>query len=62
MPNICACIPARYYSTRLKGKPLLDIYGKTMIQRTFEQVKKSKLIQDIYILTDDIKIYNIKFL
>ena len=30
-------IPARYGSTRLPGKPLLDIAGKTMVQRVWEQ-------------------------
>lgn len=57
MKVICI-IPARYGSTRFEGKPLVDICGKTMIQRTYEQVKKSKLISEIYIATDDERIKN----
>jgi 3-deoxy-manno-octulosonate cytidylyltransferase (CMP-KDO synthetase) len=34
-------IPSRYASTRLPGKPLLDIAGKPMIQRVYEQALKS---------------------
>jgi len=33
-------IPARYASTRFPGKPLVDIFGKSMIQRVYEKVKK----------------------
>ena len=58
MSNILACIPARYGSFRLGGKPLLDIYGKSMIQRTYEQVKKCKNINHIIILTDCEIIYD----
>ena len=35
-------IPARYAATRLPGKPLLDIAGKPMLQRTYEQVLQAK--------------------
>lgn len=34
-------IPARYASTRLPGKPLLDIAGKPMVQHVWEQAKKA---------------------
>lgn len=34
-------IPARYASTRFPGKPLADMKGKYMIQRVYEQVRKS---------------------
>ncbi len=43
-------------STRLPGKPLLDICGKPMIQRVWEAAKKSKIIERIMVATDDIKI------
>lgn len=54
-------IPARFASTRFPGKPLVDIGGKTMIQRVYEQV--SKALNDVYIATDDQRIYDavIKF-
>jgi 3-deoxy-manno-octulosonate cytidylyltransferase (CMP-KDO synthetase) len=56
MTNICALIPARYESTRLPGKPLLKIGNKTIIQRTYEQTLKSKLIDKVYVVTDDDRI------
>lgn len=51
-----AIIPARYESSRFPGKPLVDIDGKPMIQRVYEQVKKS--IFDVYVATDDERIFN----
>ncbi len=39
---IVGIIPARYASTRFPGKPLIDIEGKTMLQRVYEQAAKSK--------------------
>ena len=43
-------IPSRIGSTRLKNKPLVDLNGKSLIQRVFE---KGKLItDDVYIATD----------
>lgn len=51
-----AIIPARFASTRFPGKPLANIGGKPMIQRVFEQV--SKAVDDVYVATDDQRIYN----
>lgn len=48
-------IPARYASSRLPGKPLLDIAGKPMIQHVYERAKES-LASDIIIATDDVRI------
>lgn len=48
-------IPARYASTRLPGKPLRDIAGKTMIQRVWEQACKSAASR-VVIATDDQRI------
>ncbi len=45
-------IPARFSSTRLPGKPLKDIAGKSMIQRVYEQAKKSQAGQ-VIVATDD---------
>ena len=53
-----AIIPARYHSTRLEGKPLIDLSGKTLLERTFLQVKQAKNISQIYIATDDQRIAN----
>ena len=44
-------IPARLKSTRLPGKMLVDIAGKPMIQRVYEQVIKSKF-DSVFIATD----------
>ena len=54
--NIIGIIPARYGSTRFPGKPLVDIDGKSMIQRVFEQSSKSKLLSRVVIATDDERI------
>lgn len=48
-------IPARYGSTRLPGKPLLDIGGKPMVQRVWEQAGASSA-QEVIIATDDERI------
>jgi 3-deoxy-manno-octulosonate cytidylyltransferase (CMP-KDO synthetase) len=48
-------IPARFASSRLPGKPLLDIAGKPMIQHVYERAKQS-LASDVIIATDDERI------
>ena len=48
-------IPARYASTRLPGKPLQDIAGKTMIQRVYEQACLSQA-KEVIVATDDSRI------
>jgi 3-deoxy-manno-octulosonate cytidylyltransferase (CMP-KDO synthetase) len=55
--NILGIIPARYASTRFPGKPLADIHGKTMIRRVYEQTKKTKTLTDVFVATDDARIY-----
>ncbi len=54
--KIIGIIPARYASTRFPGKPLIDIGGKSMIQRVYEQAKKTSLLTDVIVATDDIRI------
>jgi len=51
-------IPARYASTRLPGKLLLDLHGKTVIQRSFEQALLSKKANKVLIATDSQLIYD----
>lgn len=53
-----AIIPARFASTRFPGKPLIEIHGKSMLQRVYEQAKKVKHIHEIIVATDNIDIYN----
>jgi 3-deoxy-manno-octulosonate cytidylyltransferase (CMP-KDO synthetase) len=48
-------IPARYQSSRLPGKPLVDIGGKTMIQRVYEQALLSGA-ENVIVATDDIRV------
>lgn len=50
-------IPARYQSERLPGKPLIDIHGKTMIQRVYEQASASQA-KKVIVATDDQKIFS----
>jgi len=59
-PNfkILAVIPARYGSTRFPGKPLVDIFGKPMIQRVYEQVQKAQKIDHIVVATDNQRIFS----
>ncbi|MBN4071150.1 3-deoxy-manno-octulosonate cytidylyltransferase, partial [Crocinitomix catalasitica] len=49
-------IPSRYESSRFPGKALIDIAGKTMIQRVYEGASKSSLINDVVVATDDQRI------
>lgn len=51
-------IPARFASTRLPGKPLMDICGYPMIQWVYERAKKSKL-DDVIVATDSKEVYDI---
>lgn len=49
-------IPARFNSTRLPGKPLVLINGKSLIYRTWLIAKSVKNIDEVYITTDDHRI------
>jgi len=51
-----AIIPARYGSTRLPGKPLLDRTGKPLIQHVVEAVSRARSVQAVYVATDDERI------
>ena len=61
--KIVACIEARYSSTRLPGKMLVDIEGEPLLSRVINRVKKSKKINDVIIATStntaDEKIINL---
>ena len=52
-----AVIPARYKSSRFPGKPLADIFGKPMVWWVYQQCLKTKMITDVYVATDDERIY-----
>lgn len=46
-------IPARYASSRLPAKPLLEIHGRAMILRVVDQAKKVEGFDDLCVATDD---------
>jgi 3-deoxy-manno-octulosonate cytidylyltransferase (CMP-KDO synthetase) len=56
--NAIAIIPARYQSTRLPGKPVLEIQGKTLIEHVYRRVEKAGSVEKILVATDDERIAN----
>jgi 3-deoxy-manno-octulosonate cytidylyltransferase (CMP-KDO synthetase) len=56
---IVAIIPARYASTRLPGKPLVDIAGTPMILRVVERARQAPLIDRVIVATDDERVLNV---
>ncbi len=56
--RILGVIPSRYASTRFPGKPLIDLEGKTMIQRVYEQCKKAESLSEVIVATDDQRIFD----
>ena len=56
--KILGIIPARYASSRFPGKPLVDIAGKSMIQRVYEQAKKCDDLSEVIVATDDDRIFD----
>jgi len=49
-------IPARYASSRLPGKPLLEIHGQTMIEHVYRRAERARNIERVVVLTDDQRI------
>lgn len=56
--KIVGIIPSRFESSRFPGKPLVEIKGKSMIQRVYEQAKKSTCITEVIVATDDQRIFD----
>lgn len=54
--KIAIVIPARYASTRLPGKPLLEVDNKPIIQWVYERAKSSRLAGKVIVATDDTRI------
>lgn len=54
--RLLGVVPARYASTRLPGKPLVDIGGKSMVQRVVEQAQRARSLQAVVVATDDPRI------
>ena len=57
--NVIAVIPARYASTRLPGKLLLDVCGKPLILHTVERASKAQTVERVIVAADDEKIVNV---
>jgi 3-deoxy-manno-octulosonate cytidylyltransferase (CMP-KDO synthetase) len=56
--KVLGIIPARMASTRFPNKPLVQIGGKSMIQRVYEQAQKSEVLTKLLVATDHISIFN----
>lgn len=57
LKKVLGVLPARYASTRLPGKPLLDIAGKPMIRHVYERALSAKLLDECVVATDDERIF-----
>jgi 3-deoxy-manno-octulosonate cytidylyltransferase (CMP-KDO synthetase) len=55
-PQVVVVIPSRYAATRLPGKPLVDLAGKPMVQRVYEQAKLAQTVHRVLVATDDQRI------
>lgn len=58
MSKTAIIIPARYGSSRLEGKPLIEVCGKPIIQWVYEKAQQAKLADIIIVATDDQRIYD----
>jgi len=56
---IVAIIPARFASTRLPGKPIVEIHGKTLVQRVWERASAARRPQRVVVATDDERIASV---
>ncbi len=56
--KVLIVIPSRFGSSRFEGKPLVDIAGKSLVQRTYLQALKTGLDARVVVATDDERIYN----
>lgn len=57
-PKIVGIIPARYKSTRLPGKMLREILGKSLIQRSYENICDNPLFEAVVVATDEKRIFD----
>jgi 3-deoxy-D-manno-octulosonate cytidylyltransferase len=54
--TVLGVIPARHNSTRLPGKPLVELCGKPMIQHVYERTSEAEGLDEIIVATDDSRI------
>ena len=55
-PKVIVVIPSRYGSTRLPGKPLVQLAGKPMVQHVYERAKQAQTVHRVIVATDDERI------
>lgn len=55
--KVLGIIPARYASSRFPGKPLIDLKGKSMIQRVYEGARQCPDLSELIVATDDERIF-----
>jgi 3-deoxy-manno-octulosonate cytidylyltransferase (CMP-KDO synthetase) len=55
--KILGVIPSRYGSSRFPGKPLVDLAGKSMIQRVYEGASQCSVLHKVIVATDDSRIF-----
>ncbi|PYS50931.1 MAG: 3-deoxy-manno-octulosonate cytidylyltransferase [Acidobacteria bacterium] len=58
-PRAVAIIPARYASTRLPGKPLLEIAGRAMILHVLERALAARNVARAIVATDDERVLDV---
>lgn len=56
--KILGIVPARYASSRFPAKALVDIDGKSMVQRVYEQALKSQSLFGVVVATDHQEIFD----
>jgi len=54
--KVIGMIPARFAASRMPGKPLASILGKSMVQRVYDQSQKATLLDEVWVATDDQRI------
>ncbi|MCK8824276.1 3-deoxy-manno-octulosonate cytidylyltransferase [Fuchsiella alkaliacetigena] len=54
--EVVGIIPARYASTRLPGKPLVNINGKTMVEHVYRNSAQARVLDRVIVATDDQRI------
>ena len=58
LPKILGVIPSRYASSRLPGKPLVDICGQTMVEHVYRRALASEVFSRLVVATDDQRIFD----
>ncbi|MGQ0812800.1 MAG: 3-deoxy-manno-octulosonate cytidylyltransferase [Nitrospiraceae bacterium] len=56
---ITVVIPARFGSSRFPGKPLVKLLGKPIIQHVYERARACRVVDDVWVATDDVRIHDI---